>query len=84
MQAAALPGKALAIGLVLWFKAGVSSSHTVPASGSLLRRFGVGRGAARCGLLSLEIAGLIKVKRHAGRCPVVTIRDVERNEDIAR
>ena len=80
MRAAALPGKSLAIGVALWFKAGVSSTHTVPASGSLLRRFGVGRGAGRRGLRLLETAGLIKVKRHAGRCPVVTICDVERKE----
>mgnify|MGYP002526675275 CR=1 FL=1 len=78
IPAAALPGKALAVGVALWFKAGVSRTHTVPASGSLLRRFGVGSGARARGLRLLENAGLIEVERHVGRCPVVTICDVSK------
>ena len=73
-KAASLPGKALAVGVAIWFKARVSRSQTVKIGRPLMKKFHVGRGAtARC-LKALESAGLITVERHAGRCPVVTIR----------
>ena len=76
-RAASLPGKALAIGLALWFKAGATKNRTVKLTGALAARFNVGRKAgARC-LKALEAAGLISVVRHVGRCPVVTILDVD-------
>jgi hypothetical protein len=75
-QAARLPGKALAVALALWFRAGVTSSRSdLRVSGKLLERFGVGRKAGYCALRSLEDAGLICVLRAPGRCPVVELLD---------
>lgn len=74
--AASLPGKTLTIGSALWFKAGVTKKRTVHLTGKLLAKFGVGRKAGYRGLKRLELAGLVSVKRHVGRCPVVTILEV--------
>lgn len=71
--AAALPGKALAVALAVWFVAGKAKCRTVKLSTESLRWFSVGRRAAYRGLRALERAGLVAVERHAGRCPVVTI-----------
>lgn len=74
-EAALLPGKALAICLAIWFKAGATKKRTVHLTSKLLDKFGVGRKAGYRGLKKLESAGLISVYRHAGRCPRVTILD---------
>jgi hypothetical protein len=75
-RACRLRGKALAVGLALWFKAGTQrDSATVVLSSKLLRRFGVAdRKAGYRGMTALEDAGLVEVERHRGRCPRVTIR----------
>ncbi|QDU21264.1 hypothetical protein [Urbifossiella limnaea] len=74
--AAALPGRALAVGLVVWFLAGCERRRTVAATLSRLAALGAGtRAAARRGLAALEAAGLVAVERHPGRSPVVTILD---------
>lgn len=65
-QAATLRGKALAVGIALWFK----------ATGTLWGKLGIHRKSAYRGLSALETAGLITVVRHAGRAPVVTIVEV--------
>ena len=73
-QAARLSGRALAVGLALLFKAGVSGSEEdIPLAPQLLERFGVSRRSTYRALESLERAGLVKVKRHRGRCPRVTV-----------
>ena len=71
-RAAVLPGRALAVGLAIWFivGAGRRSNAVCP---SLLSRFGVSRKVAYRGLRALEHAGLVKVERHRGRCPRVTV-----------
>ena len=71
--AAALPRKALAVGLTLWFKGGFDGKAEIKLSGSLLRKFGIKRDAARRGLAALEKGGLVSVQRHPGRCPLVQI-----------
>ena len=74
--ASRLPGKALAVALALWFRAGLTKSRTVKVGSQLLSRFNVGRkSVSRC-LRAMEEVGLVDVERHPGRCPVVTIRDM--------
>lgn len=73
LQAAArAPGKALHVGNVLWFFAGMSGPR-VALNLSRLADLGLSRDAARRGLAALERAKLVSVLRHPGRKPVVTI-----------
>jgi hypothetical protein len=71
-SAAKLPGKALAVGIVLWFHDGVGDPDK-PICPTLLEQFGVERRAGYRGLKALERAGLVRVDRAPGRCPRVTI-----------
>jgi hypothetical protein len=71
--AAELPGKALAVGLMLWFLRGCRKRRTVRLTRRTLQRFGVGRKPGYRGLKNLEAAGLVRVRRRVGRSPVVTI-----------
>lgn len=73
-RAAPLPGKALAVGLAIWFCAGLRRRRDhLSICGTLLERFGVRRHAGYRGLTALERAGLVTVERRCGRCPRVTI-----------
>jgi hypothetical protein len=74
-RAAVLPGSALAVGLAIWFLVGMCCSRKalVVCPTLLLERFNVSRKAGYRGLAALERAGLVKVERHRGRCPRVTI-----------
>ena len=72
-KAAAIPGKALTIGIALWFEVGCNNNATVKASGGLFAKLSVSRNASYRGLRELENRGLVKVDRHRGRSPVVTI-----------
>lgn len=74
--AMALPGKAVHVGLHLWFEAGMTGSADVaPSLSSMQRNAGVSRFAASRGLAVLEAAGLVAVERHAGRKPRVRLLD---------
>ena len=73
--AADQPGKALHVGVVLWFLAGLDSRREVRLSGSVARRFGLNRHAVYRGLAALESVRLVSVVRHAGRNPLVTLLD---------
>jgi hypothetical protein len=75
-QAARLPGKALQVGVALWFLAGIERRRTVALSGSVLRGLEVDRHAGYRGLRALEMAGLVSVSRHLGRNSIVTILDL--------
>jgi hypothetical protein len=72
-QAARLPGKALAVGLLLWFLKGMLGDEPITVSTSLIERFAVGRKAAGRALTALEGAGLIRADRTAGRLARVRI-----------
>jgi hypothetical protein len=75
-RAARLPGKALAVGVALWFKAGLSKRNAmVRLTGKLMEQFGIGRYAQYRGLKALEAAGLVSVERRRGCAPMVTILD---------
>jgi len=72
-RAADLPGKALAVGLALWFLRGCRKSWTVRLTRRTLARFGVNRKPGYLGLENLEAAGLVRACRHSGKSPMVTI-----------
>jgi hypothetical protein len=76
-RAAQQPGKALHIGIAIWFLAGVKCKQTVHLSNIFVKDLGVKRNAKYDALRTLESAGLISVERHRGRSPVVTILEVE-------
>jgi hypothetical protein len=73
VTAAALPGKALIVGLCLWRLAGALKSRTVMLGNADLKPFGVDRAAKSRALVVLERAGLIKVGRRPSRFPSVTL-----------
>jgi len=78
--ASTLPGKSLHVALAIWHLAGLTRSDVVRMSHAALRRFGVGRDAARVGLRRLESASLVFVNRQPGRSPVVSIRQAAVDE----
>jgi hypothetical protein len=71
--AARLPGRALQVGLALWFLIGVTKSATVSLTTVKLAGFGVDRSAKRRALTALAGAGLIALDQAPGRNPVVTV-----------
>jgi hypothetical protein len=72
-HAASLPGKALHVGIIAWFLAGIEGKATIRFSQARLREMGILRNAGYRALDALENAGLVKVERKAGRLPIVTI-----------
>jgi hypothetical protein len=71
--AARLPGRALQVGLALWYLVGVTKCTTVRLSSVRLAGFGVDRSAKRRALTALAGAGLITLDQTPGRNPVVTV-----------
>jgi len=71
--AARLPGKALAVGLAIWYQRGLRKSETVMLTGPILNQFGVDRHAKYRALTALENAGLVRVDRRMGKNPTVEI-----------
>ena len=71
-------GRALRVGLALWYLAGVTKRRAVKPTWDTWQRFGLSPDAGRRGLVALERAGLVAVDRHPGRCPVVTILESEK------
>lgn len=72
-KAMALPGKALHVGVVIWFQVGLQKTDNVKLSFSLLGHAGISRWSASRGLLSLKDAGLVEVDRAVGRKPRVRV-----------
>ena len=72
-KAAHLGGKALHVGVSLWFLAGVTKSATVRFNQNKQERFGVKRDAARRAIRLLEGAGLVSVTKGEGRCSLVSL-----------
>lgn len=73
--AAQLPGRSLAIGVALWFKAGLTSTNRVKPTSTLWRQFGLSRQTVYRGLRQLESAGLVEVQRAQGKNPIVLLKD---------
>lgn len=81
-RAACCPGKALAVGMAIWHLSGLKKgAATLKLSGDVLADSCVSRKAVYQGLRRLEEAGLVKVDRHRGRLPVVTILEVPPPKD---
>jgi hypothetical protein len=66
-------GKALHVGITLWFLRGLNKCNTFPLSMKILRDMGVEKTAGYRGLKQLEKAGLVSVKRKVGRLSIVTV-----------
>lgn len=73
--ALSLRGRAGAVGVALWLRAGLTRKRTVKLSYGDLTTMRVDRYAARRGLRLLEAAGLVSVERRPGCAPEVTILD---------
>jgi hypothetical protein len=73
--AAALPGRALAAGLAIWFAAGCKNTGTVSVTLARMGELGLSEAAARRAVWALERAGLIAVERRPGRGLLVTLND---------
>ena len=71
--AASQKGKALHVGIILWFLAGMNRKGTVAFSMSQAALLGMDRFSAYRGLKALEQAGLIAGTRHKGRNASVTL-----------
>jgi hypothetical protein len=78
-KAATLPGKTLAVGLLLWFQGGITGYDQVQLGGSNLKRFGIERKAASAALRRLEGRGLVRVARAPGKRPIVGIVRTQEN-----
>lgn len=73
-RAAKLSGKALHLGVALWFRAGLVGSLTVKLANADLAAMGVARDAKYEGLQRLKAAGLITIEQQPGRAPTVTLQ----------
>ena len=71
--AAALPGRALLVGLCIWRLLGAMKSDTISFGSSDLRQLGIDRATKSRALRALESAGLIRVDHQPGRFPKVTV-----------
>ena len=80
VRASKVSGRALRVGLALWFLVGFKRSRIVKPTWDTWRRFGLCPDSGSRGLAALENAGLIKVERASGKCPVVTICESEGKE----
>jgi hypothetical protein len=72
-RACVLPGKALAVGLVLWRLARLKKTNSVLLTNAALKRHGLARWAKYPALQALERAGLVAVRRRPKRSPEVTL-----------
>jgi hypothetical protein len=73
-------GKAVSVGLALWFKTKATGRVEVSACPTLLAKFGVGRKAGYAALKKLAAVGLVRiVEQRPGRCSVVTILERKPN-----
>jgi hypothetical protein len=74
-RACVLPGKALAVSLILWRLSKVRKTPTVVLTNAALKQHGLNRWEKYDALAALEGAGLISVRRRGTRNPEVTILD---------
>ena len=80
-RATGLSGRAVKVGLALWYLAGLTKTRTVKPTWAVWRKFSLSPDAGRHGLAALEEAGLVTVERHRGRCPMVTILELSQKTD---
>jgi GTP-sensing pleiotropic transcriptional regulator CodY len=74
-KACALPGKAAALGAVLWYLHRRNGSKPFLLANAGLKQFGITRQAKYRGLKALESAGLISARHRGKKNPEITILD---------
>ena len=74
-RVAQLPGKALHVGVMLFYLVAIRRSAEVRFSQATLRRFHTSRDASYDALRRMKEAGLVRVAKSPGRSPVVTLLD---------
>ena len=74
--AAELPGKALHLGIAIWWLYPMSKTQPFKLTGKALNFLGISRDAAYDALKRLEARGLIRVQRLPGQRPMVEILPV--------
>ena len=74
-QACVLPGKALAVGLILLRLAKLKKTNTVVLTQAALDQHGISRWEKYAALKALEKGGLISVRHRASRNPEITLLD---------
>jgi hypothetical protein len=72
-EAAKLPGRAWHVAAGIWHVAGMEGTRTVQWRPKIGTELGLNYQAFYRGLAALEVAGLIRVERHRGRSPTITI-----------
>jgi hypothetical protein len=82
-RAGRLPGKALAVGLVLWQKAVHCNSRTIGICQARLDALGLREASTRRGIRSLHAAGLISVESSAGQGLKVSLLDLPAGSRVA-
>ena len=75
-EAAKLPGKAINLGIAIWWLHGMAKTKPFKLTGKALDQLGVSRDAASSALKRLEAQGLIRVHRSPGQRPAVEILPV--------
>ncbi len=73
VRAAALPGKALHVGVALWYLSGLKKNKTIKAGGTVFIDLGISPRAKSRALRLFKEAGLITVEQKPGRVPIVTL-----------
>lgn len=76
-KAAQLPGKALHVGMAIWYVRGLKKCDTFPITRETTEQFGLTRQALYRGLDNLELAGLISQQSQSGRSKIVTIKKTD-------
>jgi hypothetical protein len=79
-RAIALPGKALAVGLMLWLQRGITGRRTVLFCLSRATTHSIPTTTARRAIRGLEAAGLVAIQRRPGRGLEVTLLEVMDSE----
>ena len=74
-------GRALHVGIILWYRAGLERSPTIRIPSWVALAFGLNRNAKSRGLQALEEVGLVSVARATGRSPVITLLDAQASSD---
>jgi hypothetical protein len=77
--ASALSGKALHVGLAIWYQIGLTKHDQIKVTTKTRKKFSLKRDAYHRGLKELENVGLIKVKRMPGACADITILSASQN-----
>ena len=81
-MATELPRKAsLALGIVIWYLAGLTKSGAVRLNLSEMPTYGIPRSSAAQGLKELEAAKLVSVDGHNGRVAIVTLLNAPDDEE---